>query len=45
MFIDFKLSRCDEYWYFGFGVLHGMQVNLVETSEDGTHSGFRNVVY
>jgi hypothetical protein len=55
-------------WYFGFGVLHGVQVNLVDdvsettvgpiftgqkssedwgllTSEDGIHSGFRNVVY
>jgi hypothetical protein len=29
-FPDFKLSPCDEYWYFGFGVLHGVQVNLVD---------------
>jgi hypothetical protein len=29
-FLDFKLSPCDEYWYFGFGVLHGVQVNLVD---------------
>jgi hypothetical protein len=24
-FLDFRLSPCDEYWYFGFGVLHGVK--------------------
>ena len=28
--LDFKLSPCDEYWYFGCGVLHGVQVKLFD---------------
>jgi hypothetical protein len=27
---DFKLSSCNACWYFGSGVLHGVQVNLVD---------------
>jgi hypothetical protein len=36
--LDFKLSPCDACWYFGFGVLHGVQVNLVD-DVSGTTAG------